>query len=85
MANPLSGLVLRNSFDTNQPRRSGRIAQTVAARVTVVVIRDDIKDLLSYHLLTDSASAAYVWDSLLDAMAEFGGRPVGLSALKSLA
>ncbi len=64
---------------------NGRVAQTIAARVTVIVIRDDIKDLLAYHLLSDSASAAYLWDCLLDAMAEFGGRPVGLSALKSLA
>ena len=64
---------------------NGSVAQTVAARVTVVVVRDDIKDLLSYHLLTDSASAGYLWDCLLDAMTEFGGRPVGLSALKSLA
>jgi len=62
----------------------GAVAQTVAARVNVIVIRDDIGDLLAFHLLVDSASAAYFWDGLLDAMAEFGGRPVGLSALKSL-
>ncbi len=63
----------------------GAVAQTVAARVGVILIRDDIADLLAFHLLVDSASAAYLWDCLLDAMAEFGGRPVGLSALKSLA
>lgn len=63
----------------------GAVAQTVAARVGVVLVRDDIGDLLAFHLLVDSASAAYLWDCLLDAMAEFGGRPVGLSALKSLA
>ena len=63
----------------------GAVAQTVAARVGVILVRDDIGDLLAFHLLVDSASAAYLWDCLLDAMAEFGGRPVGLSALKSLA
>ncbi|MDJ0981566.1 MAG: hypothetical protein QNI94_08080 [Kiloniellales bacterium] len=62
----------------------GAVAQTVAARVNVIVIRDDIADLPAFHLLVDSASAAYLWDGLLDAMAEFGGRPVGLSALRSL-
>ncbi len=60
------------------------VAQTMAARVAVVAIRDDIGDLPAFHLLVESASAAYLWDCLLDAMAEFGGRPVGLSALKSL-
>ena len=50
----------------------------------MIVIRDDIADLPAFHLLADSASAAYLWDGLLDAMAEFGGRPVGLSALRSL-
>lgn len=62
----------------------GAVAQTVAARTTVVIVRDDIADLPAYHLLCDSASAPYLWDCLLDAMAEFEGRPVGLSALKSL-
>ena len=63
---------------------AGAVAPTQAARVGAIVIRDDIADLLAFHLLVDSASAAYLWDCLLDAMAEFGGRPVGLSALKSL-
>ncbi|MCG8598459.1 MAG: hypothetical protein MI785_29380 [Kiloniellales bacterium] len=62
----------------------GAVAQTQAARVNVILLRDDVADLLAFHLLVDSASAAYLWDCLLDAMAEFGGRPVGLSALKSL-
>jgi sarcosine oxidase subunit gamma len=37
-----------------------------------------------FHLLADSASADYLWEALLDAMAEFGGAPVGLAALRSL-
>ena len=33
----------------------------------------------------DSASGDYLWDvRLLDAMMEFGGRPVGLAALQML-
>ncbi|MEO3434299.1 hypothetical protein [Inquilinus sp. CAU 1745] len=31
--------------------------------------------------LADSASAGYLWDCLIDAIAEYGGAPVGLSAL----
>jgi sarcosine oxidase, subunit gamma len=57
-----------------------RVAQTQAMRLSVVVIRDDA-GLPAWHLLLDSASAEYAWDCLLDAMAEFGGRPAGLAAL----
>ena len=64
---------------------AGSIAQTVAARVSVVVIRDDLGATLAYHVLVDSASAQYLWDCLTDAMAEFDGAPVGLAALRDLA
>ncbi len=60
------------------------IAQTSVARITGVIIRDDIGGQLSYHLLCDSASAAYLWDCLIDAMAEFEGRPVGLAVVRTL-
>lgn len=56
------------------------VAQTQAMRLSVVVIRDD-GELPAWHLLADSASAGYAWDCLVDAMAEFGGRPAGLDAL----
>ena len=58
------------------------IAQTSVARGNCVVIRGDCGELPVFHLLGDSASASYMWDCLLDAMAEFGGRPVGLAALQ---
>jgi len=64
---------------------NGRIAQTSIARMNAVVIRDDQGGVLAYHLLGDSASAEYLWDCLLDAMAEFDGAPVGLAALRGLA
>ena len=63
---------------------NGRIAQTSIARMNAVVIRDDRGDVLAYNLLGDSASAEYLWDCLLDAMAEFDGAPVGLEAVKGL-
>ena len=37
-----------------------------------------------YHLLADCAAVEYLWDCLLDAMAEFDGQPVGLTALRAL-
>ncbi len=64
---------------------NGRIAQTSLARMNAVVIRDDRGGVLAYHLLGDSASAEYLWDCLIDAMAEFDGAPVGLAAVRGLA
>jgi len=63
----------------------GSIAQTSVARLNAVIVRDDLGDTLAYHLLCDSASAMYLWGCLLDAMAEFDGGPVGLTALRGLA
>jgi sarcosine oxidase, subunit gamma len=61
------------------------IAQTSIARSNCVVIRADVGLLPAFHLLGDSASAGYMWDCLLDAMAEFSGAPVGLAALQRAA
>jgi sarcosine oxidase, subunit gamma len=61
------------------------IAQTSVARSNCVVIRADLGALPAFHLLGDSASADYMWDCLLDAIAEFSGRPVGLAALQKAA
>ena len=60
------------------------IAQTSIAKLVGIIVRDDLGAVPNYHLLSDSASAAYLWACLLDAAEEFGGRPVGLSALRSL-
>jgi sarcosine oxidase subunit gamma len=60
------------------------IAQTSVAKINAIVIRDDRGEVPAYHLLGDSAAAGYIWDCLLDAMAEWKGRPVGLSALQAL-
>ena len=61
------------------------IAQTSVAKLTGIIIRDDLRDTPAFHLLADSASAEYLWDCVIDAMAEFGGRPAGLAALRELA
>lgn len=61
------------------------IAQTSVAKLTGIIIREDIAGALAFHLLVDSASAEYVWTCLIDAMEEFGGKPAGLAALAELA
>jgi sarcosine oxidase subunit gamma len=63
----------------------GAVAQTSIAKMSGIIIRADLGDTPAYHLLADIASAEYLWDCLLDAMAEFGGKPVGLAALRQLA
>ncbi|MBC6405221.1 MAG: sarcosine oxidase [Rhodospirillales bacterium] len=60
------------------------VAQTSLARVNGVICRQDLGATLVYHLLADSASACYLWDCLLDAMTEFQGGPVGLTAVRAL-
>ena len=62
----------------------GRVAQTSIARLNGVILRDDRGGVPLYHLLADCASAEYLWDCLLDAMAEFDGAPVGLTAVRGL-
>jgi sarcosine oxidase, subunit gamma len=59
----------------------GQIAQTSVARLASIVIRNDIAGALSFILLAESASAEYLWDCLLDAMAEFGGSVCGTETL----
>jgi sarcosine oxidase subunit gamma len=63
----------------------GRVAQTSIARMNGVIVRDDRGGVPLYHLLADCTAVEYLWDCLLDAMAEFDGRPVGLSAVRGLA
>ena len=60
------------------------VAQTSLARMNAIIVRDDIGDVPAYHVLADSASASYLWKCLSDAMAEYGGQPVGLDGYRHL-
>ncbi|WP_165914130.1 sarcosine oxidase subunit gamma family protein [Sinorhizobium americanum] len=51
----------------------GEIAQTIVARIGAVLIRETDSGSKGLHLLTDFASADYLWEVLDDASAEFGG------------
>jgi len=59
----------------------GAVAQTSVARINALVINGSQTDLPLFHILCDRASAEYLWGALLDAMQEFGGKPVGIDAL----
>jgi sarcosine oxidase subunit gamma len=64
---------------------AGRIAQTSLARINAIIIRDSRETGLAYHLLADSASAPYLWDCLIAAIAEFEGGPIGIDMIKNVA
>ena len=59
----------------------GAVAQTSVARLNAIVINSGSAELPSLQILCDRASVQYFWEAMLDAMDEFGGRPVGIDAL----
>tara|TARA_B110000902_G_C14274135_1_gene574361 strand:- start:1128 stop:1820 length:693 start_codon:yes stop_codon:yes gene_type:complete len=61
---------------------NGEIAQTSIAKINGVIVRNDLGDRLSYYIFSDSSSVEFLWNSLLDAMAEFNGTAIGIMALK---
>lgn len=60
------------------------IAQTSIAKVNGMLIRADQGQIPCFYLLSDLTSAEYLWTCVIDAMHEFGGKPIGLDALQSL-
>ncbi len=61
------------------------VAQTILAQVGAIIVRDDLGSVPVFDVLADWAAADYLLPVLIDAMAEFGGRLVGLDALAALA
>jgi len=59
------------------------VAQTSVARLNAIIVRADLAAIPAFRILGDSASAEYMWDSLLDAMAEYGGAAVSLGDMRS--
>ena len=60
------------------------VAQTSLARVSAIILRQDLGATPCFHILSDVSAAEYLWDALIDAMREFAGAPVGLEALRTL-
>ena len=57
------------------------VAQTIMARVSVIIVRRDMGETPAYYVLVDSSLAEYMWDSMLDAMQEFEGKVIGSNDL----
>ena len=71
--------------DLRAPRfAAGAVAQTSVARLNAILVRGDLGTTPLIHLLTDFASARYMFSCLADAMAEFDGAHVGVAALRHL-
>jgi len=49
----------------------GAIAQTSVARVNAIIAHHSFGDIAVFSILSDSASASYLWDAIQDAMQEF--------------
>lgn len=64
---------------------AGQIAQTSVARINAVVMNVSDAQARKFNLLCDRASALYLWNVLLDAIAEFDGQAVGIDGLLSMA
>jgi heterotetrameric sarcosine oxidase gamma subunit len=65
------------------PNRTVR--QSSVARLRTIIIRDDLPGgVPAFHLHLGRSEAEYLWDTLLDAASEFGGQPVGATALDGL-
>ena len=59
----------------------GSVAQTSLARLSAIVIRNDFSRGTAFSILADSASAEFLWECLIDAMAEFSGTICGVESL----
>jgi len=60
------------------------VAQTSLARVSAIILRNDLAKTPCFFILSDVSSAEYLWDALLDAMVEFKGSAVGIAALRAM-
>ncbi|RTE67426.1 sarcosine oxidase [Amphritea opalescens] len=60
---------------------SGDLVMTSLARVSGIICHHQMAGKSVFSIFSDSASAGYLWDALLDAMGEFNGAPSGQHSL----
>jgi sarcosine oxidase subunit gamma len=60
------------------------VAQCSVAETNAVILRADLATTPCFFILCDVSATEYLWDVMLDAMAEFRGAPVGIAALRTL-
>ena len=61
-----------------------QVSQTIVARISAIIIRNDLSHCCCFYLLIDSAYSSYLWDVLIDAMEEYSGAVIGVESLKLL-
>ena len=59
----------------------GQVAQTSVARVNAIILNVSDAQTQKFNILCDRSAALYMWEVLQDAIAEFGGKPVGIEGL----
>ena len=64
--------------------KDGAVAQTSIARVSAVVLRNDLGDSPCFFILASSTAAEYLWDAIAGAMDMPGAAVIGMHALGSL-
>ncbi len=57
------------------------VVQTSVARLSAIIIRNDLSDLPAYMLLVDTASSEYLWDCIVDAGKEYDAVTAGNSSI----
>lgn len=59
----------------------GQIVQTSVARINAIVMNVSDAQAPKFNILCDRASSLYLWNVLLDAIAEFDGKAIGIQGL----
>jgi sarcosine oxidase subunit gamma len=63
---------------------AGQIAQTSVARINAIVMNVSDAQAPKFNILCDRASSLYLWNVLLDAIAEFDGKAAGIDSLLTI-
>ena len=61
-----------------------QVVQTNIARISAVIIRNDMRECPCFYVLVDQAYSAYFWNCIIDAMDEFTGNIIGSHSFQLL-
>jgi len=59
------------------------VAQTIVARTTAILVRDDSPKEPRFHVIVDWTTAQYLWDALVDATREYDGAVAAAASVMS--
>ncbi|UAA86667.1 sarcosine oxidase subunit gamma [Acinetobacter thermotolerans] len=61
--------------------KPGQIVQTSVARINAIVLNVSDEICPKFSILCDRSASLYLWEVLIDAMAEFNGQVIGINTL----